>query len=72
MIIVLLEIGTVADVCCYARQQILTKGDNNVFDDVTLYPPGQLFVNREEIVGLVKGFFRVLGGLQFGCGRIPC
>lgn len=71
MIIVLLEIGTVADVCCYARQQILTKGDNNVFDDVTLYPPGQLFVNREEIVGLVKGFLPCLGWLAIWLRENP-
>ena len=71
MIIVFLEIGTIADICCYARHQILTKGDNNVFDDVTQYPPGQLFVNREEIVGLVKGFLPCLGWLAIWLRENP-
>jgi len=49
----------------------LTKGDNNVLDDVTLYPPGQPFVNREEIVGLVKGYLPCIGWLSIGLQGNP-
>ena len=38
------------------RQLIVTKGDNNEFDDIPLYPPGRAFISRDEIVGLVKGY----------------
>lgn len=66
-----LDIGTIASFCCYVRQQILTKGDNNVFDDMTLFPPGQPFVNCEGIVGLGKGFFPCLRWLANGLQENP-
>ncbi|PLN86612.1 putative signal peptidase I [Aspergillus taichungensis] len=43
------------------RQGILTKGDNNVADDTLLYPAGEEFVGREEIIGVVKGSVPWLG-----------
>jgi signal peptidase I len=43
------------------RQLIVTKGDNNEFDDVSLYPRGRLFISRHEVVGLVKGYVPFLG-----------
>lgn len=43
------------------RQLIVTKGDNNEFDDIPLYPPGRAFVSRDEIVGLVRGYVPFLG-----------
>ncbi|KAF2142809.1 uncharacterized protein K452DRAFT_297341 [Aplosporella prunicola CBS 121167] len=33
-------------------QHVLTKGDNNQVDDVSLYPPGRQTVLRDEVVGL--------------------
>ena len=32
---------------------ILTKGDNNAFDDLELYPEGRNLVRRSEVVGCV-------------------
>ena len=53
------------------RQLVLTKGDNNEVDDVSLYPPGQLLVGREEIVGLVKGYLPYVGWLSIGLQENP-
>lgn len=44
-----------------SRQLVLTKGDNNEFDDIPLYPAGREFVSRDEVVGLVKGYIPLLG-----------
>ena len=41
--------------------QYLTKGDNNDRDDIPLYPPGQLYVKRQEIIGTVKGYIPYIG-----------
>ena len=35
--------------------KLLTKGDNNYVDDRGLYSPGQLWVQREEVVGRARG-----------------
>ena len=43
------------------RQLILTKGDNNAVDDTALYPEGQSFVYRENVVGLVYGYVPYVG-----------
>ncbi len=43
------------------RQKVLTKGDNNAVDDTLLYPAGQNFVDRDEIVGVVVGYAPLLG-----------
>jgi len=45
----------------YLRQHILTKGDNNEMDDVSLYPPGRNTVLRSEIRGIVHGYVPFLG-----------
>ena len=42
-------------------QFILTKGDNNAVDDTALYPEGQSFVYRENVVGLVRGYIPYVG-----------
>ncbi|KAH8697146.1 hypothetical protein BGW36DRAFT_341050 [Talaromyces proteolyticus] len=44
-----------------SKQLILTKGENNVIDDVALYPGGRPFVYREEIVGVVRGYLPGVG-----------
>ena len=41
--------------------QYLTKGDNNDRDDTPLYPPGQPYVKRQEIIGTVKGYIPYVG-----------
>ncbi|KAJ1733351.1 Signal peptidase complex catalytic subunit [Coemansia biformis] len=43
------------------KQFLLTKGDNNNADDRGLYNPGQLWIQREEIIGRVKGFVPYAG-----------
>jgi signal peptidase len=40
---------------------VITKGDNNDVDDVPMYPHGQAFVTRHEIVGVVVGYIPYLG-----------
>jgi signal peptidase len=46
------------------RQHVLTKGDNNALDDSSLYPTGQRFVYRENVVGLVRGYVLYVGWLS--------
>ncbi|CAG8226451.1 unnamed protein product [Penicillium salamii] len=53
------------------EQFTLTKGDNNDGDDVPLYPPGQLMVGRDEVVGVVKGYLPYLGWLSIGLQENP-
>ncbi|KAJ2503253.1 Signal peptidase complex catalytic subunit [Coemansia sp. RSA 1972] len=43
------------------KQYLLTKGDNNTADDRGLYNPGQLWIQRDEIIGRVKGFVPYAG-----------
>lgn len=45
----------------FRRQKVLTKGDNNDVDDTLLYPVGQKFVDRDEIVGVVVAYAPFLG-----------
>ncbi|CAH1251363.1 SEC11C [Branchiostoma lanceolatum] len=37
--------------------KLLTKGDENPVDDRGLYPPGQEWLRRENIIGKVQGIF---------------
>mmetsp|Transcript_28730 Transcript_28730/g.39509 ORF Transcript_28730/g.39509 Transcript_28730/m.39509 type:complete len:183 (+) Transcript_28730:1620-2168(+) len=41
--------------------EVLTKGDNNRVDDRGLYAPGQLWLQREDILGRARGTLRYLG-----------
>ena len=43
------------------KVEVLTKGDNNRVDDRGLYAPGQLWLQREDILGRAKGTLRYLG-----------
>lgn len=45
----------------FTRQRFLTKGDNNINDDVALYPEGRTLVARSEVIGFVRGFVPKLG-----------
>ncbi|KAK2591213.1 Signal peptidase complex catalytic subunit sec11 [Conoideocrella luteorostrata] len=42
-------------------QYILTKGDNNDANDAQLYPSGEGFASRKNVVGVVKGIVPFLG-----------
>ncbi|XP_051147633.1 uncharacterized protein LOC127262842 [Andrographis paniculata] len=41
--------------------EILTKGDNNYDDDVSLYAPGQDWLHRKHIMGRAVGFLPYAG-----------
>ena len=38
--------------------KFLTKGDNNQVDDRGLYAPGQLWLEKKDVVGRAKGWDR--------------
>lgn len=44
--------------------KILTKGDNNSVDDRGLYAPGQLWLEKKDIVGRARGYVQS----RFGTG----
>lgn len=44
-----------------SQVEVLTKGDNNRVDDRGLYAPGQLWLQREDILGRARGTLRYLG-----------
>ena len=50
---------------------ILTKGDNNELDDVALYPPGQKYVHRHQIIGVVIGYIPWLGWITIWLNEMP-
>jgi len=43
------------------KVKFLTKGDNNEVDDRGLYKPGQLWVERNHVVGRARGFVPYIG-----------
>ena len=47
--------------------ELLTKGDNNRVGDRGLYAPGQLWLNREDILGRAAGYVLGVGGWMGGC-----
>ncbi|EIT80580.1 hypothetical protein AFCA_004908 [Aspergillus flavus] len=61
------EVGGVS----LSKQLILTKGDNNAVDDTTLYPEGQEFVYRENVVGLVRGYVPYVGWISLWLKESP-
>lgn len=42
-------------------EKILTRGDNNLFDDRSLYAPGQYWLQREDLVGKAAGSIPYVG-----------
>jgi signal peptidase len=52
------------------RQLIVTKGDNNEVDDVPMYPDGQAFVTRAEIMGLVVAYVPYLGWVSIALQKV--
>ncbi|KAI1083237.1 putative signal peptidase I [Whalleya microplaca] len=53
------------------EQLILTKGDNNEVDDVALYPSGQKYVYRSQIIGVVRGYLPILGWMTILLSEYP-
>ncbi|KAL4876706.1 hypothetical protein BJY04DRAFT_222881 [Aspergillus karnatakaensis] len=45
----------------HPQQFILTKGDNNLIDDMLLYPDGQDYLTRDEVLGFVRGYVPFIG-----------
>ncbi|CAF1265575.1 unnamed protein product, partial [Rotaria sordida] len=43
--------------------KFLTKGDTNQVDDRGLYSPGQLWLERKDIIGKVKGYMPYIGSI---------
>lgn len=53
-------------------QFLLTKGDNNSEDDISLYAPGQSYLERrEDVVGIVKGFMPLVGMVTLAMNDYP-
>lgn len=50
---------------------IRTKGDNNEHSDVVLYPPGQTYVYRYQVVGLVRGYIPYIGWITVAFSEVP-
>ena len=49
----------------------MTKGDNNAVEDTGIYPEGQQFVYREDIVGLVYGYIPHVGWMSLWLKETP-
>lgn len=43
------------------KAKLLTKGDNNNADDTDLYARGQDYLERQDIIGSVVGYFPFVG-----------
>lgn len=54
-----------------ANFRYLTKGDNNLDDDTILYPPGQQYVDRRDIMGVVRGCSPLVGYIPLLSGKYP-
>ncbi|KAJ9117785.1 Signal peptidase complex catalytic subunit [Naganishia adeliensis] len=54
-----------------ASQLLLTKGDNNHADDIALYAKGMQWVEREHVVGKVRGFLPYVGYLTIALNDFP-
>ncbi|PKS06716.1 hypothetical protein jhhlp_006790 [Lomentospora prolificans] len=51
--------------------KLLTKGDNNVGDDTELYAKGQDYLEREDIIGSVVGYFPFVGYVTILLSEYP-
>lgn len=51
--------------------QFLTKGDNNRVDDRGLYAPGQLWLERDDIMGKAVGVLRYVGMVTIALNDYP-
>lgn len=50
----------IINIICLLREDnkliFLTKGDNNQVDDRGLYAPGQLWLERDDVIGRARGY----------------
>jgi signal peptidase I len=53
------------------KVELLTKGDNNRVDDRGLYAPGQLWLEREDILGKATGTLRYVGMVTIALNDYP-
>ncbi|KAI0386660.1 signal peptidase I [Hypomontagnella monticulosa] len=53
------------------RQLLMTKGDNNDHTDVALYPPGQTYVYRDQVIGFVRAYVPYMGWLSIMFSGFP-
>uniref|UniRef100_A0A6U5HKR9 Signal peptidase complex catalytic subunit SEC11 n=1 Tax=Corethron hystrix TaxID=216773 RepID=A0A6U5HKR9_9STRA len=53
------------------KVELLTKGDNNRVDDRGLYAPGQLWLEREDILGRAVGCLRYVGMVTIALNDYP-
>jgi signal peptidase len=53
------------------KVELLTKGDNNRVDDRGLYAPGQLWLEREDILGKCVGTLRYVGMVTIALNDYP-
>eukprot|EP00978_Attheya_sp_CCMP212_P001851 scaffold3822_cov42-Attheya_sp.AAC.4 len=51
--------------------ELLTKGDNNRVDDRGLYAPGQLWLERQDILGKATGTLRYVGCVTIALNDYP-
>jgi signal peptidase I len=51
--------------------ELLTKGDSNRVDDRGLYSPGQLWLQREDIIGKAVGTMRYVGMVTIPLNDYP-
>lgn len=51
--------------------KILTKGDNNAVDDRGLYPPGQLWLDKDDVMGRARGFLPYAGIITIYMNEYP-
>eukprot|EP01031_Cornospumella_fuschlensis_P035647 gene35647-43235_t len=54
-----------------SKVEFLTKGDNNRVDDRGLYAPGQLWLQREDILGRARGTLRYVGMVAIILNNYP-
>ncbi|WVN89467.1 signal peptidase I [Cryptococcus depauperatus CBS 7841] len=51
-------------------QLLLTKGDNNKFDDISLYQ-GMEWIERQHVIGKVRGFLPYVGYVTIAMNDFP-
>jgi len=52
-------------------ERYLTKGDNNISDDVSLYPRGRSYLTADEIKSVVVGYVPYFGCLNLWINHVP-
>jgi signal peptidase len=53
------------------KVELLTKGDNNRVDDRGLYAPGQLWLDRDDVLGKAVGTLRYVGMVTIALNDYP-